>query len=239
MVYSVVIVEDDKNYVALLSNYFMRYQSERGDKFEIKTYRDGLDFLENYRPGTDIVMMDIEMPMVNGMEAAHRLRGVDKLVSIIFVTNFARFAVEGYEVDACGFLVKPVSYPSFCMQLDRTLRHIGTRDGSDVVIKSKGVIYKIPTNSVYYIEVSGMELMFHTSEGVIRARGSLNRHEKQLVPYNFSAANSCYLVNLRHVDYIKKDVVSVNGEELKISRGKKKSFTDALTDYLGSGGAER
>lgn len=236
MVYSVAVVEDDAAYAALIGDYFARYQAGHEEKFEIKTYRDGLDFLQSYLPGTDIVMMDIDMPHINGMDAARRLRAADKLVSIIFVTNLARFAVEGYEVDACGFLVKPVSYPSFCMQLERTLRRIGMREEGDVVIKSKGAIYKIAVNSVYYIEVSGMELMFHTAEGVIRARGSLNRYEKQLAPYNFAAANSCYLVNLRHVDHIKKDMVSVNGEELKISRGKKKSFTDALTDYLGSGG---
>ena len=113
MVYSVAIVEDDGNYAALLTDYFMRYQSGRGDKFEIKTYGDGLDFLENYQPGTDIVLLDIEMPHISGMDAARRLRETDKLVSIIFVTNLARFAVDGYEVDACGFMVKPVSYPAF------------------------------------------------------------------------------------------------------------------------------
>ena len=236
MVYSVAIVEDDGNYAALLTDYFIRYQSGRGDKFEIKTYGDGLDFLENYQPGTDIVLLDIEMPHISGMDAARRLRETDKLVSIIFVTNLARFAVDGYEVDACGFMVKPVSYPAFCLQMERTLRRLTLREESELVIKGKGLIYKVALNSVYYIEVSGMELKFHTSDGIICARGSLNKYEELLAPHNFVSANSCYLINLRYVTSVKKDMACVNGEELKISRGKKKLFIDALTDYLGAGG---
>ena len=67
----------------------------------------------------DIVFMDIELPGINGMEAAHRLREIDQQVILIFVTNMAQFAVKGYEVDALDYIIKPAQYGPLSIKLDR------------------------------------------------------------------------------------------------------------------------
>lgn len=82
---------------------------------------NGLNFIEDY-PGCDIVFMDIEMPQMNGIEAAKKLRAFDTQCSLIFVTNMARYAVAGYEVDAMDFLVKPVGYFNFSMKLKKAVQ---------------------------------------------------------------------------------------------------------------------
>lgn len=229
-------MEDDKDYVEVLKKYFAAYEKESCDKFNISIFGDGLAFLDGYGQGADIILMDIEMPHLNGMDAARRLRATDGTVNIIFVTNLAQYAINGYEVDACGFMVKPVSYAAFCMQLNKTLNRIKLREESEVVLKGKGAMHRVPVNSIFYVEAVGAELFFHTSGGTISARGPLYKFAEGLAAGNFAFANNCYFVNLRYVSAINKDTVTVNGEELKISRGKKKSFTDAFTNYLGRGG---
>ncbi len=72
---------------------------------------------EHYRADYDIVFMDIELPGINGMEAAHRLREIDQQVILIFVTNMAQFAVKGYEVDALDYIIKPAQYGPLSIKL--------------------------------------------------------------------------------------------------------------------------
>ncbi len=74
--------------------------------------------------------MDINLPNQNGLDAAAALRAFDKVTPLVFVTNLARFAVRGYEVDALDFIVKPLAYENFWFRMDRIIRRIERRTGT-------------------------------------------------------------------------------------------------------------
>lgn len=88
------IVEDDKGHIESLKTYIDKYMKENGASIEVKV-RDGNQIVFDYQPVYDIILMDIEMP---GMAAAQEIRKVDKDVVIIFITNMAQYAIQGYKV---------------------------------------------------------------------------------------------------------------------------------------------
>lgn len=135
---NVAIVEDEDAAAAILSNCLDKYASAKreGVEFSVCRYHDAVSFLENYRSRFDIVFMDIQLPDLDGMEAAKKLRRLDSSVTLIFVTNMANFAVRGYEVDALDFIVKPVEYFSFALKLDRALERLKSTAEQEIFAKT-------------------------------------------------------------------------------------------------------
>lgn len=111
--FKTAIVEDNSVDAGKLKDFLERFAAKSGEVFITTVFKDAADFLNGYKQIYDMVFMDIELPGINGMEAAHKLRTVDGKVTLIFVTNMARFAVKGYEVDAADYVVKPVHYGEF------------------------------------------------------------------------------------------------------------------------------
>jgi DNA-binding LytR/AlgR family response regulator len=91
-----------------LSTYVSEYLNLIGEKFTLSLYERGLNFLDDFKKLFNVVFLDIEMPVMNGLEVSKKLRELDANVSIIFVTNFGSLAINGYDVQALDFLVKPV-----------------------------------------------------------------------------------------------------------------------------------
>lgn len=103
--FTVAVVEDDETAVAKLRACLDQYAATHaGVQFDVTVFNEPTSFLDPYKTVWDIVFMDIEMPNMDGMEAAHRLRAVDSEVILIFVTNMAQFAAKGYEVDALDYI---------------------------------------------------------------------------------------------------------------------------------------
>lgn len=118
----VSIVEDDPSSAKLLGRYVKKYFEETGGEYKLSYFTDGLQFIADYSGNCDIVFMDIEMPRLDGMATARRLRAIDQTVSLIFVTNMAKYALKGYEVDALDFMLKPVEYFNFCLKMEKAIR---------------------------------------------------------------------------------------------------------------------
>ena len=105
----VLVIEDTPAEADALVLCLRRYAAERGETLAIEVIGSAFEFLGSHQP-CDLIFMDIDMPGITGMEAAQALRAHDEKTPLVFVTNLSQYAVKGYEVDALGFLVKPVSY---------------------------------------------------------------------------------------------------------------------------------
>ena len=106
----IAVVEDNTAVREELCGFIAKYAQESGRKLDVTPFADGSQIVEPYRPGFDIIFLDIEMPRLGGMPTAERIRQLDPEVVLIFVTNMAQYAIRGYEVDALDFVLKPVSY---------------------------------------------------------------------------------------------------------------------------------
>ena len=231
----VAIVEDEDIAARQLEQCLQQYESGHDIRFSSCRFRDALEFLEQYQPLYDLIFMDIGMPGLDGMEAAVRLRAMDSVTPLIFVTSMVQYAVRGYEVDALDFVVKPVRYPTFELKLRRALRAAEMRRGQEVQISVGGVTRVMPSADICYIEVMDHDLTYHTQREEIRTRGKLSAVEQRLPADTFSRCSVSFLINLRYVERYSGESVWVAGRKIPLSRGKKKELMAALAAYLGRG----
>lgn len=233
----IAIVEDSDREASSLSACLTRYAQEHRVEFNCERYRDANAFLSEREKTFDIVFMDIMLPGITGMEAAERLRKYNGKVVLIFVTNMVQFAIKSYEVDALDYIMKPVSYERVSLKLHRAIETVRSWEGKMLVVNNNADgVMQIFSNDVLYIEVRGHKLAYHTSRGVFCEWGSLSDLEEELRPYHFMRCNACYLVNPMHIRSAKGMTVELlNGEELKISQLKRKSFMNDFTNWLGQG----
>lgn len=234
-IYNVAIVEDEPTHLNALKDMLERYKRENGITLNVTSYRDIETFLFEYKNCFDIVFMDIELPGMNGMDGARRLREIDPVVVLIFVTNMAQFAVQGYEVDALDYILKPVIYKNFAIKCDRALNVINLRPDKHVVVYGENNINRMSVNDIIYVEVRGHHMNFHLSNGnVVDVCGVLSKLADELKDYGYARCNSCYLLNMKYIKEINSSsVIMISGDELLISRRRRKGFLNEFASYVG------
>ena len=228
----VAIVEDEDKEAALLEEYLQRYGKKYGETFSSVRYTNAVDFLTGYRSEYDIVFMDIELRLMDGMDACFKLREMDQKINIIFVNNMAQYAVKGYEVQAFYYIVKPISYYNLESCLGRAIKQIGLNGDDEIRLSLQKGVVRIRVSRLYYVEVAGHHLIWHTQDGNFENSGTLKAAESKL-PAGFSRCNNCYLVNLRHVTGIDGYEVKVGEDTLAVSHARRKPFLHDLNEYLG------
>jgi len=230
----ILIAEDDPQCLRQMRQFLSDYSRESGRAFHITHYNNGEDLVERYRPEFDLLLLDVDMPYVDGMTAAALIRKMDPEVVIVFVTNLAQYAIQGYSVNALDYILKPLTYFSFSQHLTRALRYVRKQEGSYLTVAVKGGILKFEVGDIFYIERLGHQLMLHTRDGVHTSSATLQQMEEALAGKGFVRCNKGYLVNLAHVSGVQDGCAVVHGEKLLISRGRRGIFLDALADYVGS-----
>lgn len=229
----VVIVDDEKKEREVLETYFKNLVREIREEITIEAYGTGEELLESYDYSYDMVCLDIDLEGMNGIEVAKKIRKTDEKVVIIFVTNMAQMAIRGYEVQAWDFVLKPVNYYSFAMKVRNAFDVIRTRKSKNILLNTLTGCQKVYSDDIFYVEVVGHYLYYHTVNGTFKQKASLKSVEEKLAGLSFKRCNNCYLVNLRHVDCVSKQDLQIAGNWLKISRPKRKEFLQALANYMG------
>lgn len=229
----IAIVEDDSRCSRQMCEYLNTFQKENGQKLMVTAYPHGRAFLEDFHSQFDLILMDIEMPHMDGMTTAERIRQSDLAVVIIFVTNMAQYAIRGYEVAALDYILKPISYFDFSQRLNRAIGRIRRSEKYYIVISVKGGTRRLDVDEICYVESQRHNLIFHTAHESYQTAGTMKDIEEKLTPRNFFRCNKGYLVSLAHVEAIIDGCAIVNGKQLLISRTRKTEFLDALADYIG------
>ena len=231
----IACIEDNIEDAERLKSFIARYFESSENKYEFKHFPTASAFFDKYVSYFDIVFMDIEMPNMNGMEASQRIRESNKDVVIIFVTNLAQYAVEGYSVNAFDFIIKPVEYANFKLRFSRAVSFVTSRSEKIVIKETNSIAQTMPISQIKYVEVFGHQIIYHTASGDFSERGTLSEVETRLATHGFYKCNSCYLVNIRYVERIDGTTITLAGIKLEISRRKKKGFMEALTRYYSEG----
>lgn len=231
----IAIVEDTLVDAEKLKSYVNESAQSLGEEVQVVHFSSAITFLDKYSADYDIVFMDIDMPNMNGMDASEKLREIDERVVLIFVTNLAKYAIKGYKVQAFDFVVKPVTYHDFNLKFRRAIKAIDRTRDTIINVKVKNGLARLSVADVIYVEVFGNELIYHTKTENYKTVGHLSQVQDVLTEADFFQCNRCYMINLHYVTSVKDFSVIVNGEELQISRRRKREFMAALTRFFSRG----
>ena len=228
----VAIVDDELEMRQIMTDYVKRFGEEAGIELEAVSFESGGQFLECYKMVYDIIIFDIDMPGINGIDTARKLRETDNNVTIIFVTNISQYAINGYEVDAVDYILKPVSYYDFSMKFHRTVAKAAQKKEHIIKIDTAEGSRKLRLPALVYVEVLSHYLYFHTTKRDYRSRGNISDVEKELEKYNFVRIHRSYIVNLRYVNKVLSKEVTVGEKVLPVSRNYKDKLKEEYLKYI-------
>ncbi|MCR5491701.1 MAG: LytTR family DNA-binding domain-containing protein [Bacilli bacterium] len=231
--FHVACVEDSPEEFASLSQEILQFGKEASIDFKITHFSNAERFLESFSCQYEIIFLDIALPEMSGMELAAAIRKSDNNVPIIFVTSLAQFALNGYSVGAFDFVVKPLAHGDFAFKMKRLMNHMATTHVAKIVISSSSRRIALASNEIYYVEIIGHTIIYHTSKGNFETYDTMRNVEAQLTGYNFAKCNACYLVNLAFVETVQGYDLTVHDEIITISHPRKKEFMAALNDFYG------
>ncbi len=232
---NIALVEDEPEAADVLAAFIARYAGEKGLELTVTRFGNAMDF-EMTHQHFDLVFMDIQMPGINGMEAAQLMRTYDSETPIIFVTNLAQYAVKGYEVDALDFIVKPVTYFNFRMRMDKAMRRIRRNASRSIAIGTRDGMRVVALSDIEYVEVSKHDLSYHLvdEEEPLVVYGSLVAFEQEVTGGTFVRISNSCLVNMNHIRSMRGGELTMrDGQVLYFSRSKKREAIETITAFLG------
>ncbi|MCH4184473.1 MAG: LytTR family DNA-binding domain-containing protein [Eggerthellaceae bacterium] len=187
-------------------------------------------------PSPDIIFLDVIMGQLTGIDAAREIRKEDTSVTIVFMSNYATYAVEGYSVQAYRYLLKPVVEQRFRNELTDVFKDLSMRQRNTFTIRNEEGVFAVNPGKVMYIETKGNKnVCFNTTSGQhILCRGTMKHWDDAFEEFGFFRCHSAYLVNLAYVDEIcSSDYLLLrDGSQIAVSRRRKTKLVKALTDYV-------
>lgn len=198
----------------------------------IDTYQNGNELLESFKMHPyDVVFLDIEMPAVNGISLARKLRGFSEDVVLIFLTGHVEYALEGYEVNALRYLTKPVKAD----KLREVLNYVAEREKRRRLLwlKTKEGEERVAVSQILYLEAQNQNIVIHTEKKKYVVRYNIGDYEQELKEDGFFRIHRGYLIALGKVKSLRKREVVLEGDIcLPVSRSKEKALKEALYQYL-------
>lgn len=231
----IAVVENELNVAQNDIVLLERYAKENSLSLETAIFRNGYEFLDT-KEEFDAVLMDIDMPGLNGMEVAEKLREKNKTIDIIFTTNLPQFAVDGYKVQALDFVIKPVTFPNLSFAMEKVVEKKRNIVNGSFFLRIGGFAKRINNEEVLYIEMVNHYIVLHeTDMEPLRIRGSLKMIEDLLNPEIFVKINSGIIINISKVSSFENGLVLMeDGSNLPLSRSHKKEFAVRLAEFYGN-----
>ncbi|HBF7094338.1 TPA: response regulator transcription factor [Clostridioides difficile] len=228
----IAICEDEKEQQELLKRYINQIFDVLSVKYRLEVFNSGEELLERYSKDTDILLLDIQMGQINGIDTARKVRVLDDKVEIIFITALIEYALEGYEVRAYRYLIKPVKYNNLKDNIINCIKEVDIKN-KYIVVKAQGSQTKLNVNEITYIEVQKETITIHTLNEVYKINGTMSNIEKEIDCSRFFRCHKSFLVNLEHVKSIKQYVAILeNSKEVPVSRYRFKETKDKFFDLI-------
>lgn len=232
--YRIGILEDNPEEARGLGDNLTRYAKAHGELFDLRFFRTA-EQLVSSGERLDLMFLDIDLPGISGMDAATLIRSYDDATPLVFVTSLAQYAVRGYEVDALDFMVKPVSYGSLSLRMDKALRVMRRNDSTTTTIPTKDGLRIVRLSEICYVEASGHYCIYHLEGGgELRARASISSIAADLPESQFVRISVSHILNMGSIVWIRGNAVRLSTDEtLYLSRSRKREALETITSYLG------
>lgn len=198
---------------------------------------DSIDFIKNNK--VDLMFLDIQMESLSGIQLIHALK---ERPAVIFTTAYDRYAVEGFELDAADYLLKPISFERFVKSVDKVYNKIiSHRNGQDVqepqgreitddfiFVKTENRLQKVALSEILFIEGQGDYLKVVTTNARIMTLQNFRKFEETLPQENFIRVHKSYLVAMNKIESISRNRIKIGNTLIPVSDTYKDAFYEAI-----------
>lgn len=213
---TIALCDDDSEQIKNLRRLIGEWADGKPFAVNIAGYESGEQFLFEYQDDPcDLLLLDIEMSGINGMELAKKLRSAGDMLPIIFITGYSDYMADGYDVEALHYLLKPVETDKLFAVLDRYAARQGRSE--EIILTTAEGTCRTAAESISYIEAFGRKTAVHLRDKtVLECNMSISEFENLS---GFIHCHRSYIVNLEQVRSITKtSVILETGEEIPLSR---------------------
>ncbi len=227
----IAICDDEQDQIEYLTPLVSAWSAYEGHNCEIRTFSSAESFLFEYADNKtyDILLLDVEMRNMSGIELAKHIRKDNQTVEIIFITSHFEFVGDGYEVDALHYLIKPVPSEKLSQVLSKAAERLSAESPS-VIITCEGETVKLYEADILYVESFLHYIVIHTRDNEYKIKESISVFEEKLSS-TFYRVHRSYLVSLKHLTRISRTSVSVGKTEIPLSRGKYDDINRAFIQH--------
>ena len=231
--YNVAICDDTEEERLQAAEYAGRFFEREGIEVHIDTYAAGRELLESGRK-YDLYLLDVLMPGMSGIDAAQALAEDKDHPVVVFITSSLESAVEGYRVEAAGFILKPVEEESFWSTMERVVRRrLGVKKAVLSLVHNR-VNVELPLERLAWFENRLHRVFVKLTDGeVLSVNQKLSELQLVLEPHSqFLRCHQSYLVNLDYVDKLEDACFYMrDGQMIPISRNFYKQSKNAYYHY--------
>lgn len=226
---------DDSPAFLLQTKFMLDHWDDRPTPITTECFEDGDSLIRAHsRQPFDLLLLDVMMPLLNGIDTAKEIREQDKTVKIVFLTSSTDFAIDSYAVKASNYLLKPLHPPSFFACLQEVIGEIQDAERC-VLIHSNNATHRVRLSNIAYAEAQNKHVLFMLADGTrLSTPEPLYAFEEILLPEDgFFKCHRSFVLNVRHIDsYTHKEIQMRTGQQIPISRRYQKTFEDTYFSLL-------
>ncbi len=229
----ICIVDDDSTQLDYLKSIISRWGNKNSITTDMNFYSSSEEMLfeNNGSYPYDMVILDIQMGRISGIELAKKIRETDKNVLIAFISGIADYVYEGYEVQAIRYILKPFKEEKIMELLEFAKSNKGN-ESKYIVISVQGERKKINYNDIIYIQSMGHYITLNLFKEEIDYKCNIGELYDELDKKEFVKTHRSYLVNLQYIERItKSECLLVDNRKVPLSRNSYKSVNSSFIEY--------
>lgn len=233
--YNIAICEDNAVQLEQIRNLFNQFSINENVKFNIYTFFTGEHLLVHDYNHYDILVLDIKLGQLNGIDVAKMIRKTNEHLKIIFITALDKYWPDGYNVNAFRYILKPLNENFFYNEIKNVITAIN-KNKAFITIENNGILKKILISNIKYLEIYNRKVIIHTNNSKnYTSSYKLKYWNEKLQPFGFANPHNSFLVNLNCVVELSKEKVTlIDGETIYVSQRKYKNFKKKFIDFLSS-----
>lgn len=228
------LCEDDPTQLAYVNDLIVKWAQNKKYHIQTHLYQSGEEILFEHTDcfPFELLILDIHMDKINGMELARKVRIIDKELSILFLTGQPEYVYEGYEVGAFRYLLKPIKEEQLFNSLDEIYDKCIKQVNKCYIFQYSGETIKLWFKDIMYIESYGHYIKLFTTNKIYEWKYSLGKIMKELEDKQFCSPHRSYLLNLCYVETIEKtECTLTTGIKIPISRSNYHNFHLSFMEY--------
>lgn len=227
----ILICDDEQTYVNMLQLHIDEYMKNRHITCTVTAVIDPLKIVQE-NSAFDLAFLDIQMPGIDGLTLAKRLRQRNPRMVLFFVTNFERYQDDAMDLQALRFFEKPFDANRLYAGLDKAMEYINEAY-IDIFLSESGAIQRIPADDILYVTRDGRRASVVTAGKNYSAAEKFDELCEKLPQLYFYFVHKSYLVNLHCVDrYAYTELFLTNGAQIPIAPRRQSAFHKFWFEYL-------